>query len=104
MSATNISCLTDTNDGYGCMLDSMVAAFGSPEVMGFVVGCCTILGLYVASSYHPAPPSIGTMLFGGLLIPALPPHYQGLAQVVMLLGLIVGIWVVLRRYVLEVGR
>jgi len=101
---TDISCLTDTQDAYGCMLDSFAAAFSGEAVMGFVVGGMLILTLYVASSYHPAPPSIGTMLLGGFMIPILPPQYQGIAQVVILMGFIVGEFVFLRRYVLEVGR
>lgn len=103
-SATDIGCLQQTQDGYRCMLDAMVAAFGGEAVMGLVVGGLTILALYIGSSYHPAPPSIGTMLLGGLMVPALPRQYQTTAQVVMLMGLIAGIWVMLRRYSLEVGR
>jgi hypothetical protein len=101
---TDIDCLANSGDGLQCALDSIAAAFGSDIVFGFVVGSAAILGLYIASSYHPAPPTIGTMLFGGMLIPALPAQYQRIGMVVMLMGLIAGIFVTLRRYVLEVGR
>lgn len=104
MSATNVSCLVTTNDAYGCMVSATINAFGSQVLLGFVVGSMAILALYVASSYHPAPPAIGTMLLGGLLIPLLPGQYRTMAQVVMLMGFVVGVFVFLRRYVLEVGR
>lgn len=104
MSATDIGCLRNSGDGWQCFLDATVAAFGSDALMGFVVGSMLILSLYIASSYHPAPPSIGTMLIAGVMIPLLPAHYRGMAQVVMLMGFIVGVYVFLRRYVLEVGR
>jgi predicted benzoate:H+ symporter BenE len=103
-SATDIGCLTNKQDGFQCMLDSMVGAFGGEAVMGFVVGGMLILSLYIGSSYHPAPPSIGTMLLGGILVPVLPPQHQTTAQVVMLMGFILGVFVLLRRYVMEVGR
>ena len=101
---TDIGCLTNTGDGLQCALDAIALAFGGDIVFGFVVGGVAILALYIASSYHPAPPTIGTMLFGGMLIPALPAQYEQVGLVVMLMGFIAGFFVVLRRYVLEVGR
>lgn len=103
LQVTNTSCLMEEG-GYNCMLQSVVAAFGGELVAGFVLGSVVVLALYIASSYHPAPPSIGTMLLGGLLIPFLPAQYQGMAQVVILMGFIIGVWVFLRRYAMEVGR
>lgn len=103
-SATDIQCLVDTQDAYGCMIDSAFAAFGSDAVLGFVVGGMLVLSFYIGSNYHPAPPAIGTMLIGGLMIPFLPAQYRSMAEVVMLLGFIVGVFVFLRRYTLEVGR
>lgn len=102
--ATDIQCLIDSKDAYGCFVEATFAAFGSDGLLGLVMGVPIILGLYISSSYHPAPPTIGTMLIGAVLIPVLPPQYRGSAQVVMLLGFILGVFVLLRRYVLEVGR
>ena len=102
--ATDIQCLVDTEDAYGCMIDAAFVAFGSDAVLGFVVGGMLVLAFYMGSNYHPAPPAVGTMLIGGLMIPFLPAQYRGMAKVVMLLGFIVGVFIFLRRYVLEVGR
>lgn len=102
--ATDISCLQNTGNGYACMLDSLVAATGGEAVFGFLIGGISILVLYVGSGWHPAPPSVGTFLLGGILVPALPAQYTNTAQVVMVMGFIAGVWVMLRRYVLEVGR
>ena len=104
MQATDISCLTSTGDGYQCMIEALVTATGGEVAFGFLIGGFTILILYVASSYHPAPPAVGTLLLGGILVPALPAQYRATAQVVMLMGFIAGVFVMLRRYSLEVGR
>ena len=104
LSATSTQCLIDSGNAFQCMLDSIIAAFGGEAVAGFVIGGMLILSLYISASYHPAPPAIGTMLLGGLMLPFMPPQYQRMAQVVILMGFIAGIYVMLRRYTLEVGR
>lgn len=104
LQATDIDCLTSTGDGWACFIQAMANAFYGQTVFGIVVGSMLVLGLYIASDYHPAPPSIGTMLLGGVMVPALPPQYHATAQVVMLIGFITGIYFLLRRYSLEVGR
>lgn len=102
--ATEIGCLTG-GDAWGCMVDAFVAAtFGMPTVLGAIVGPILILGLYVASGYHPAPPSLGTMLIGGILLEWLPAQYHRAALTVMLFGFIAGIWFILKNYTMEVGR
>lgn len=104
MSATDIGCLTQTQDAYGCAIDAFYAAFGSDALLGLVVGGMLVLAFYVGSGYHPAPPAIGTMLVGGLLVPNLPQQHRGAALTIMLLGFIIGVFVFLKNYVLEVGR
>lgn len=104
LQATNLGC-HDGTSGWSCFLDAVVAAFGGhATLVGLFFGSMAILSLYVASGYHPAPPSVGTMIIGGLLIPWLPVQYHAIAQVVMLLGFITGIFFILKRYSLEVGR
>lgn len=104
MSPADISCLETSGDGWECMISAWVDAFATDALLGLVIGGMLVLAFYIASGYHPAPPAIGTMAIGGALIPILPPQYRGMAQVVMLLGFIVGVFVALRRYSLEVGR
>lgn len=104
MSPADISCLQNSQDGWDCMISAFVDAFATDALLGLIIGGMLVVGFYIASGYHPAPPAIGTMLIGGTLIPLLPPQHRGIAQVVMLLGFIVGVFVALRRYTLEVGR
>lgn len=104
LQATDLSCHDGTN-GWTCFLDAVVAAFGGHSpLVGLFFGSLAILSLYVASGYHPAPPSVGAFLIGGILMPWLPPQYHDIAQVVMLLGFITGIWFIIKRYSLDVGR
>ena len=105
LQATDIGCLTSSGDGWGCFTDSLVAAFfGEPTILGVIMGSLLILGLYIGSGYHPAPPSIGTMLIGGVMIPWLPVQYHAMAQTVMLMGFVTGLWLWYKNYVMEVGR
>jgi len=102
--ATDVQCLIDSKDAWGCFVEATFAALPSDGMVGLLIGVPLILGLYIGSSYHPAPPTIGTILIAGLLIPFLPAQHRGSAQVIMLLGFILGVFFFLQRYVLEVGR
>lgn len=104
LQATDVDCLTNTGDGWACFLQAVTNAFYGPTVFGVIAGSMLVVALYIASNYHPAPPSIGTMLIGGVLIPWLPPQFHGIAQVVMVIGFITGVFFLQRRYSLEVGR
>jgi len=99
---TDFACYQD-GGMLSCMIDDMGAAFGGPTAFGLIVGGAIILALYVASDFDPAAPTVGTILIGGMLIPALPPGFQSIGLSIMALGAIMGLFVAARRYVLQVG-
>lgn len=101
--ATDISCLTSSGDALACMLAATVTAVGGEANFGMLVGGVWVLATYVSSGYHPAPPSIGTILLGALLVPSLPPQYRGIATTIMLVGFIVSVFFIGKKYFLQVG-
>lgn len=105
---TNLDCYTSGDspsdaDLYGCMVTDAAAAFGGAEILGLFVGAGLMLALYIASDFEPAAPTIGTILVGSMLIPALPAQYSSVGLTMMILGGVIGIFVAAQRYVLEVG-
>lgn len=107
--ATDVQCIQDaagnTPTGGGeCMFRAFGIAFGGETTFTFVVGGGLLLALLMGSDYEPAPVAVGTMLLSGILVARLPPQYQSMAVTVMILGFIVGVWAVGKRYFLEVGR
>jgi len=101
---TNETCLTETNDGYQCMVDAYTRSAGGQELFTLLVGGILLLAFYIGSDYHPAPVAVGTMLLGGLFVPVLPAQYASMGLTVMLLGFILGVWAIIRTFFLEVGR
>jgi hypothetical protein len=106
--ATDLSCYTSGDspadaDLYGCMVNDAAAAFGGQEILGLFVGAGIMLALYIASDFEPAAPTVGTILIGSMLIPALPAQYSSIGVTMMVLGAVIGIFVAAQRYVLEVG-
>jgi hypothetical protein len=90
-------------DMYSCMIGDMVGAFSGSVTFGLIFGGFIILAYYLAGDGEIATVAIVTILFGGILIPALPGTYRTVAYSIMFAGMFVGLWAVTRRYVLEVG-
>lgn len=106
--ATDLDCYTNGStpedaDMYGCMVDDATGAFGGPELFGLFAGGALILALYVASDFDPAAPTVGTILVGSVLIPTLPAQFASVGLAIMLMGGVLGVFVVAQRYFLEVG-
>ena len=106
--STTLDCYTtgddpESADLYQCMVSDTAAAFGTPEMMALVFGFGIILALYIASDFDPAAPTIGTILIGSMLIPALPAEYSSVGLILMMMGGVIGLFVAAQRYVLEVG-
>lgn len=106
--ATDLDCYTNGSgpqeaDLYGCMVDDAAGAFGGPEIFGLFAGGALILSLYIASDFDPAAPTVGTILIGAVLIPSLPSQFASVGLAIMLMGAVLGVFVVAQRYFLEVG-
>lgn len=103
LQTTGIGCLPN-NGGWQCFVESTLGTLGGQAMAAFIIGGILMLSIYMASGYHPAPPAILAFVLGGILIPALPGQYQAVGTTIMLMGLVVGVWAILKNYTLEVGR
>lgn len=106
--ATGLGCYTSGStpaeaDLVDCVIGDAGAAFGTMEMFALVVAFGLLLSLYIASDFEPAAPTIGTILVGAMLIPALPGQFSRIGLVIMLAGVVVGIFAFGQRYILEVG-
>jgi len=79
-------------------LGQLATAFGGPEVFGLLGGGVLLLSFYVASNGGLVAPATLTAIIGGVLIAALPPGYQSMAQVVIFLGLVAALLAAFRKY------
>lgn len=84
-------------DMLSCALDDMALAAGGAEVFGLLVGGMTMLVFYVASKGRLGAASTVTVLIGGIMMPTLPAEHQAAAVSVMFLGLVAGLFQVLRK-------
>ena len=80
-------------------LTDLSAAVGGDAVFGLLVGGVLMLAFYLASNGGLATPATLTALVGGILIPALPPGFGRIAQVIIFLGLVAAIMAGLEKYV-----
>lgn len=105
---TDLGCYTSGSspaeaDLMSCMVSDAGAAFGTMEMFAMVVAFGLLISLYIASDFEPAAPTIGTILVGSMLIPALPGQFSRIGLVIMLVGMVAGIFAFGQRYILEVG-
>ena len=105
---TDLDCYTTGSspaeaDLMSCMVSDAGAAFGTMEMFAMVVAFGLLISLYIASDFEPAAPTIGTILVGSMLIPALPGQFSRIGLVIMLVGMVAGIFAFGQRYILEVG-
>ncbi|QKG91695.1 hypothetical protein HPS36_02100 [Halorubrum salinarum] len=106
--ATDLGCYTSGSspaeaDLLSCLIGDAGAAFGTMEMFAMVVAFGLLISLYIASDFEPAAPTLGTILVGSMLIPALPGQFSRIGLVIMLVGVVAGIFAFGQRYILEVG-
>jgi len=104
LQSSSTQCLQNSGDGAQCLFDALASAGGGQATFTLLVGGGLLLGLFLGSDYEPAPVAAAVVLLGGLLVGGLPGQYQGMAQTVVLLGLLAGVWALGKRYFLQVGR
>lgn len=84
-----------------CALPQLVAAVGSEQMFGLLIGGSLIAGLWLAGEGDLATPATVTVLVGGVLFPLLPGGYLGIARTVAFVGLVAALLAVLEKYYLE---
>lgn len=102
LQVTDLSCYED-GGMYSCMVSDINAAFGGSEIAGLFIGAGLMIAFYIAGDFDPTVPPMATILFGAMLIPALPPAYTTVGTTMVLFGIIIGVFVAAQRYVLQVG-
>lgn len=83
-----LSCYTDGLNWLQCGLDQLTVSAGGEGMFGLLVGGVLLLAFYMVSGGRLATASTLTVLIGGILVPALPAAYQGIAMAIMFLGLV----------------
>jgi hypothetical protein len=83
-----LGCYLDGSNWLDCGLSQLTAAAGGEGTFGLLVGGVLIFAFYVVSGGRLGTASTLTVLIGGVLIPALPASYQGVAVTIMFLGLV----------------
>lgn len=100
LAAAKLGCYgTANSDLLQCSLDDLASSVGGQAMFGFLVGGMLITGFYVASNGGLATASTLTAVIGALMIPALPPTYQGIAFIIIFLGIAGAVMSGLDKYV-----
>ena len=81
------------------LFDPLIGQLGQ-GLFGLLLGGAVFLGFYFAGDGDFASPTVVLMLFAGLLFPLLPGGLQGIAWVVVFIGLTSGIMAVLQKHVI----
>jgi len=69
-----------------CVVEGAFSAGPSPGLMGLLMGGTVLTSLYIAGNGSVVVPAIVTILFGSVLVPALPPQFQMFAYTVVAIG------------------
>lgn len=82
-----------------CAFGDMAGAFGGQGVFGLTVAGLVFFGGYTVGDGDIILPGVVLMLLGGILIPSLPPQYEGLALTLMFAGAVGAVMQLLGKYV-----
>ena len=88
LSDTSLGCFAQgvNGDMTQCVVDGVFAAGPSPGLMGLLIGGTIMASLYIAPGGSVIPGAIAMILFGSVLVPALPPQYQLFAYTIVVIG------------------
>lgn len=96
------NCYTDPSTPIlECSINSLQAAVFGEQAFALIVSSVLIVAFYVASNGRLGAAAVLTTTVGGLFIGTLPVQYQTTAQIVMFMGLTVGLFAIAQRYVLR---
>lgn len=87
------------SDLLSCALGDLAASVGGQAVFGLLAGGLILTSFYVASNGGLATPATLTAITGAILVGALPPAYQGMAMIIIFLGIAGGLLATLSKFV-----
>lgn len=104
VNGTEMECFART-PGLSCVFGQYAGSSGpiSHQLFGLLVGGGVLGGFYFGTDGGLAVPAVLTILFGTVLIPALPASYATIGMMVMFLGLVGGVLAVLVKYLTDSG-
>jgi len=84
---SDVGCFVDeTATMTDCLVDGVFSAGGSPSLVGLIISGTLLTSLYLAGNGTIIVPAVVTILFGGAMIPILPPQFQTFAYTVVVIG------------------
>ena len=88
ISDTSLGCFAAGTEGdmTQCVVEGVFAAGPAPGLMGLLMSGVLLTSLYVAGDGDLAVPAVITILFGSILVPALPPQFRTFAYTVVVIG------------------
>ena len=88
---TSLGCFAQGTEGdmTQCVVDGVFAAGPAPGLMGLLVAGTLLTSLYIAGDGDIAVPAVVTILFGTILVAALPPQFEMFAYTVVVIGVTV---------------
>lgn len=99
---SELECYTGGGNMLWCALDQITAAFGGQGLFGLMTGGLVILGMY-ALSKDVVVSAVVALVFGGILVPALPGQYQALALSIMFAGGVAALFGLANKTILNPG-
>jgi hypothetical protein len=97
---TSLGCFANGTQGNAtqCVVEGTFNAGPSPALIGLLIAGTLLVSLYIAGDGSIVVPSVVTILFGGALVPLLPPQFVTLAWSVMVIGTTVAIFAAIVRF------
>ena len=100
LNETTLGCYAEGTEGdmTQCVVDGVFSAGPAPGLMGLLLGGTVLTSLYVAGDGDMALPAVVTILFGSVMVPALPPQFRTFAYTVVVLGITVAAFAAYTRF------
>jgi len=88
LNETSLGCFAKGIEGdmTQCVVDGVFSAGPSPGLMGLLLGGTVMASLYIAPRGSIIPGAVAMILFGSVLVPALPPQFQRFAYTIVAIG------------------
>jgi len=100
LNESSLGCFANGSRGNAtqCVIDGTFSAGPSPALIGLLIAGTLLVSLHIAGDGTVVVPAVVTILFGGALVPLLPPQFVTLAWSVMVIGTTVAIFAATVRF------
>jgi hypothetical protein len=100
LNESSLSCFGQGTEGdlAQCVTEGAFAAGPSPALVGLLIAGVLLSTLYIAGDGSIVTPAVATILFGGALVPLLPPQFVTLAYTVVVIGITAAAFAAYQRF------